>query len=53
VSATFLALISVTTIVLASLGAAQRQQLLLTSSTNLVRLEHDPLRVLVLSILWE
>ncbi|MCW2965055.1 MAG: hypothetical protein JWO17_2307 [Actinomycetia bacterium] len=53
VSAAFLALMSVTTIVLASLGTAQRQQLLLTSSTNLERLEHDPLRVLVLSILWE
>jgi hypothetical protein len=53
VSTTFVALMSVTTIVLASLGAGQRQQLLLTSSTNLVRLEHDPLRVLVLSILWE
>lgn len=52
VSAAFLALMSVTTVVLASLGAAQRQELLLTSSTNLVRLEHDPLRVLVLSILW-
>lgn len=44
---------SVTTIVLASLGASQRQQLLLTSSTDLARLEHDPLRVLALSILWE
>ncbi|HEV7639876.1 MAG TPA: rhomboid-like protein [Gaiellaceae bacterium] len=53
VSAAFLALMSVTTIVLASLGASQRQQLLLTSSTDLARLEHDPLRVLALSILWE
>jgi hypothetical protein len=53
VSTAFLALLSVTTIVLASLSPAQRQQLLLTSSTNLERLQHDPLRVLVLSILWE
>jgi hypothetical protein len=53
VSAAFLTLMSVTTIVLASLGTAERQQLLLTSSTNLERLQHDPLRVLVLSILWE
>jgi hypothetical protein len=44
---------ALTTIVLASLGTAQRQQLLLASSTNLERLQHDPLRVLVLSILWE
>ena len=53
VSAAFLTLMSVTTIVLASLGTAERQQLLLTSSTNLERLQHAPLRVLVLSILWE
>jgi hypothetical protein len=53
VSAVFLAVLSTTTIVLASLGTAERQQLLLASSTNLERLEHDPLRVLVLSILWE
>jgi RsiW-degrading membrane proteinase PrsW (M82 family) len=52
VSAAFLSLMSVTTIVLASLGTAQRQQLLLASSTNLERLEHDPVRVLALSILW-
>jgi hypothetical protein len=53
VSLAFLTLMSVTTIVLASLGTAERQQLLLASSTNLERLQHDPLRVLVLSILWE
>jgi hypothetical protein len=53
VSLAFLTLMSVTTIVLASLGTAERHQLLLTSSTNLERLQHDPLRVLVLSILWE
>lgn len=48
----YLAIVSATTVALATVGARLANRILLAQSTNLHHLAHDPVRVLVSSPLW-